>query len=474
MNLLEPLRAFLNARSTTAYIVGGTVRDVLLDRATHDLDVSVQGSASNLARAFADEIGAAYFLMDESFDVARVILDREGGRDTIDFARVRGASIADDLATRDFTINGMAADAASWNGEADDVIDPFNGRADIEARRVRAISENVFKNDAVRLMRAARMEAELDFVMDADTEQQARRDVALIERASMERVRDELVKIVGAPNVGRNLRRLDALDLLGRVLPEVNPMRGVTQSPPHMYDVFEHTLYAVAAAEEAEREGYMNMAQGAFGEPLREHFSKPVSAERTRREWLRLALLLHDMGKPFTRTVEAAGRIRFFTHDEVGAEMVEPALRRLKCSNDEIALVKTIVQHHMRPLHLALGGISDRAVHRFFRDTGDVGIDIAVHAWCDQRGTGQGVDTDESIALQSVIVRLLDRYYHARAQVVSPPTLINGDDIMQALHLPPGRRIRELLDSLREAQAEGQVSTREQAFDYIKKFDPPA
>jgi tRNA nucleotidyltransferase/poly(A) polymerase len=475
MSLLEPLRGFLASRSVHAYLVGGAVRDMLLHRDTHDLDIAVQGSASQLARAFADEIGAAFFLMDESFDVARVILDTDDGREIVDFARLRGDSIEQDLGTRDVTINAIAADALAWNGEPGDLIDPFHGRADIEARQVRAISDNVFKNDAVRLFRAARMEAELDFVLDPTTEQMVKRDAPLIEHAPMERVRDEFVKIIGALHALRNLRRLDTLDLLGRVVPEVNAMRGVTQSPPHAYDVFEHTLHAVGSADVVERENYMNLGEGAFGTQLREHFSQPLSGGRTRREWLRFALLLHDMGKPATRTVDANGRIRYFDHEKVGAEMVGRVLRRLKCSNDEVDHVRTIIRHHMRPLNLALsGGATDRAAHRFFRDTGDVGVDVVIHSWCDQRGTGQGEDTEETVATHAVFARLLDRYYHARTQVISPPTLLNGDDIMQELGLSPGRHIRDMLTALAEAQAVGEVTNREQALDYIKKFDPPA
>lgn len=470
MNLLEPLRSFLSSRSTRAYLVGGAVRDMLLRRETHDLDVSVQGSASQLARAFADEIGAAYFLMDEGFDVARVILERAGTRDIVDFARLRGETIADDLATRDFTINALAADAAMWNGDADAIIDPFNGRADVFAQRVRAVSDQVFVNDAVRLLRAARMEAELDFVLDDATEMLVKRDAVLIEHAPMERVRDELIKIIAAPNVLRNLRRLDVLDLLGRVLPEVNAMRGVTQSPPHIYEVFEHSLRAVAAAEETERAGYLNLAQGAFGAQLRDHFAQTVSAERTRRELLRLALLLHDIGKSATRSVEENGRIRFLGHENVGAEIVEVALRRLKFSNDEMGMTKVITTNHLRPLLLAQNGISDRAVYRFFHDTGDVGVDVAVHAWCDQRAVyGSDSDAGEISALQAVIGRLLDRYYHARETVVFPPALVNGNDVMELLQILPGPRIGALLDAVREAQAAGEVTTREAALEFIKR-----
>ncbi len=474
MTLFETLRAFLAARPEATFLTGGAVRDILLGRETHDLDVAVQGSASKLARAFADKMGGAFYLMDETFDVGRVILEKEHGtREIVDLARLRGNSITDDLSTRDFTINALAADFKIWRGDAAGVIDPFGGVADLYAQRVRAVSDNVFVNDAVRLLRAARMEAELDFVLDEHTTQLVRRDAALLRAAPMERVRDEFTKILAAKHVLRNLRRLDALELLTRVLPELDALRQVTQSPPHIYDVFEHTLAAAAASEETERAGYTNLAQGAFGAQLREHFSAETSGGRTRRVMLHLALLLHDIGKPATRTVETDGRIRFLGHEEVGAEMAETILRRLKFSNDEIARVKTIIAHHLRPILLAQNGITDRAVHRFFRAAGDAGIDIAVHAWCDQYATyGARAESQEMVALQAVIGRLLDRYYHAHTQVISPPVLLNGNEVMRTLNLAPGPKIGVYLDALREAQVTGQVTTRDEALEFIKKFDP--
>lgn len=475
MSLLEPLRAFLQTRSNDVYLVGGAVRDILLGRETYDLDLSVRGNASALARAFADEIGAAYFQMDEQFDVARVILDREGARELVDFARLRGEGIRDDLGTRDFTINAMAADLYSWQGDAESVIDPFHGRADLEAHLVRAVTPDVFVNDPVRLLRGARLEVVLNLKLDAATEALVKRDAERVGRAPMERVRDELVKILAADELLKNLRRLDELGLLGVVLPELNATRGVTQSAPHIYEVFEHSLYAAAAAEETERAGYANLAEGAFAPELGEHMNLTVSADRRRWVLLRLALLLHDIGKPATRTVQEDGRIRFLGHEEVGAAMVEPALRRLKFSNDEIALARTIVANHLRPLQLAQSGVSDRAVYRFFRDTGEAGVDVVVHAWCDQRATyGRDAVADDMFALQEVIGRMLERLYRARARVVSPPLLVTGHDVMELLNTSPGPHIRALLDAVREAQAEGKITTREQALEFIKKFDPPA
>lgn len=476
MNLLETLRAFLQTHPAHIYLVGGAVRDVLLGREVHDLDLAVQGSASNLARAFADEIGAAYFLMDSEYDVARVILENaDGTRDIVDFARLRGASIKKDLATRDFTANAIAADVRVWNGDAEQLIDPFHGRVDIFAHQVRAVSDKVFQNDPVRLLRAARMEAELDFVMDEGTEQLVRRDAPLIENAPAERVRDEFMKILSAPQPLRNLRRLDDLRLLGCVLTELNAMRDGTQSPPHIYDVFTHSLHAVAGAAELEHSDYGDVAQGAFAAQLEKHFSQITSAARTRRALLRLALLLHDIGKPATRSVEPGGRIRYFGHEQVGAEMAETALRRLKFSNDEIVRVKTILLNHLRPILLTQNGTSNRAIYRFFRDTGDIGVDVAVHSWCDQRATyGADSQAKELAELDAVIGRLLDRFYHARETVISPPPLLNGSDIMTLLQIPAGPRIGTLVEALREAQATGLVSTRDEAMEFIKKFDPPA
>lgn len=467
--MLEILRPFLRSRREHTYLVGGTVRDLLLGRAIRDADVAVQGNAAKLAREFADKIGAAFYVMDESFDVGRVIWENDGAREIADFARLRGDSVAEDLQTRDFTVNAMAADAVNWNGDPALVIDPLNGLADLYAKRLRVVSDEVFRDDAVRLVRAVRLEGELGFAADDTTIALARRDALLIERAPMERVREELVRILGAENVFRQLRRLDELDLLGYILPEVNAMRGVAQSPPHIYNVFEHSLAAVAAAGETERAGYANSALGAFREELTAHFAQTTSGARTRREFLRLTLLLHDIGKPVARTVDASGRIRFFGHEDKGVELVEPALRRLKFSNDEIDLAKTVIRNHLRPILLAQNGMSARALYRFFRDTGTAGVDVVVHAWFDQLATyGDTMPPEASGAMESVTGRMLDAYFHAHERVVSPRALITGDDVMEHLQIPPGPQVRVLLEAVREAQALGQITTRAQAFKFLE------
>lgn len=470
MDLLATVREFLGARGVKAYLVGGTVRDALLARERHDLDLAVVGETAPLARAFADALGAVFYLMDAEFDVARVIVKGEPD-EIVDFVRMRGETIESDLATRDFTINAMAADAATWRGDATEVIDPFNGRADLAARRVRVVSDRVFIHDAVRLLRAVRLQAELGFELDEHTQVLMRRAARRLTTAPQERVRDEFMRILVADNVLRQLQWLNELGLLTRVFPELRPTRGMEQSPPHLYDVLTHSLHAVAAFEQLERGEFTEIAQGAFAERLRTHFAERVSAERTRGMLLRVTLLLHDVGKPVVRTQDADGRYRFWGHEVVGAAWADTALRRVRFSNDEIALCTTVIRHHLRPILLAKDSLTDRAVYRFFRATGQAGVDTAIHAWCDQRATyGANMPPETEAALQAVIARLLDRYYHAHARVVAPPPLVSGTDLMHALQVKPGPYLGALLDAIREAQAAGEVSTRDEALEFVRKL----
>lgn len=423
-----------------------------------------------MARAFADEIHGAFYVMDDENDVARVVCDLGGFDYYVDLARMRGESIEQDLATRDFTINAMALDVSHgiWPGAS--LMDPFNGMGDLVARRLRAVASSVFENDPVRLMRGARFEATLGFALEADTQAFVRRDAAQLVDAPPERVRDEFYKIISAESSIRNLHRLDDLGLLQYLIPEVTALKGVAQTAPHTYDVFEHSLQAVGALEDMQRAHFLPLAEGAFADQIEVHLAQTVAADRIRAMLLRIALLLHDAGKLDARTEEVEGRIRFFGHEITGEKIAAQVLRRLRFSNDEIGLVSTIVANHLRPILLALGhSVSDRAVYRYFRATGKSGVDIAIHSWCDQRATfGETEYSVQEAELQAVIARLLDRYYHAHDQAVEPAQLLTGRDVMKTLAMKPGPRIGELLDALREAQASGEVATREQALDFIR------
>ena len=462
MNVLERVISFIADQNVDAYFVGGLVRDELLGRAVkRDLDLAIAGDASELARVFADQCGGAFYLMDEEHNVARVILS-----DTyIDFAQLRGA-LREDLATRDFTINAMARQLGS-----NELTDPFHGQKHLVQKQVCAVTDEAFQNDPVRLLRAIRFAGELGFTIGGHTEKLMRRDAHLLTFASMERARDEFFKILALPNPSVYLSQMDDLGLLSAILPEVTALKGITQFSPHMYDAFEHTLRVVDELETIQAEGYADVANGGLISELQAHFARAVSAERTRGMLLRLAALLHDVGKAEMRSVDAMGAIHFYDHEPRGAAMSDALMRRLRFSNDEIAIVTRVVTGHLRPAHLAREPrVSNRAVYRFFRDAGDAGVDTCVLTLADRRGKASPpINTEEDARQRETNAILLERYFHARATIIAPPALIDGRVLMRELKLEAGPRVGELLEAIREAQAEGEVKTREDALEFARK-----
>ena len=224
------------------WVVGGAVRDSLLGRPVHDWDFAVDRDALRLARAVADTLDGAYFPLDEERRTGRVILtEPDGARLELDFALLRGADLEADLLARDFSINALALN------DGGNLVDPTGGQADLAAGRIRVTHEGAFRDDPVRLLRAVRMEAELSTTtetarIDPQTGAWMQRDAALMALPSPERVRDEFARLLALPGAARHLQRLDECGLLDHTVPEMESLKGVAQSPPHRFDVWQHTL----------------------------------------------------------------------------------------------------------------------------------------------------------------------------------------------------------------------------------------
>jgi poly(A) polymerase len=461
MQVISKVLSFIADQNIDAYFVGGLVRDELLGRSVkRDIDLAVDGDAIELARAFADAHGGAFYLMDEEHNVARVML----GETYVDFAQLRGGVRAD-LASRDFTINAIARRLGS-----NELADPFHGERDLHDRKVRAVSDDIFKNDPVRLLRAVRIAGELAFSLDEHTVELIRRDSNLLAFASTERARDELCKILALSNPSKWLRLADSLGLVDILIPELSAIKTAVQSAPHVFKVFDHTMRVLDEVESIQSRGYAEILTGKANSEIQSHFSSQVSGDHNRSMILRMATLLHDIGKPVTFLVEASGAVQFYAHDVRGAEMSGAALHRLRFSNDEVELVSRIVLNHLRPSLLAdEPRLTNRSIYRFFRDTGDAGIDVCVLALADRRGTYAAETNDKHESnLRATITRLVDAYFGSPQTIISPPSLIDGRDLMKELGLTPGRDIGELLEGIREAQADEQVKTREQAIAYAR------
>jgi putative nucleotidyltransferase with HDIG domain len=413
------------------------------------------------------------YVLDAELDVARVLLD-----DTmIDFARLRDADLDLDLASRDFTINALAIDL----DQPDRIIDRFNGQADLEEGVIRAIAETSLTSDPVRMLRAVRQSASLAMAIDSQTAEWIKRHVALIVQAPAERVHDELNKTLQEGHTADNLLLLDGFGLLSRLLPEVTALKGVSQSAPHHWNVYAHTCRVVDALEllgtrwlgldQSDESAlmlpvipdfvwdsvFLNLPQ--YSDALRAHL-------RIDSRWLLLkwTALLHDIGKPATRTIGADGRTRFFGHEDLGARLAEERLRALRFSNDEIDRVTGIIGGHMRPHWLAEAPLTRRAIYRFFRDTQDYGVDILLLSMADHLAThGSDTEVHRWVERLGMIAEMFETYFARHEIVVAPPSLVNGNDIMQELGLPPGKQIGVILEAIREAQASGEVMTKEEA-----------
>lgn len=486
MSVEDQVISWLASQDTEAYLVGGCVRDQVLGRVTHDLDVSVSSDGLALARRLADLFGGDYYPLDSERGTGRTILRREdGGRLFVDVASLRGGDIAADLAGRDFTINALAIKLGSPAA----VIDYHGGMADLEAGLIRAVSEDAIRLDPVRVLRAFRQAAQLDFALDPDTRDLLRRDGAALAYVSAERVCDELSKLLACASSAPFLLQLDSLALLSLVFPELEPLRDLAQPAPHHHDALTHSLESVRALESileelqraslgdpsAMQEGGNNLLLGSlprFADRLGQHLQGVLSDVRPRLVTLKMATLLHDVGKPSARTVDADGRVRFLGHEQEGSRLVRGTLERLRFSSVEANLAESIVRHHMRPLMLASGGgASSRALYRFFRDTQDGGIDILLHALADHLAT-HAFETPESgwQPLLNLVTRMLEEYWGAGVTRSTTPTLVNGHDLLEAFALAPGPQIGRLLEAVREAQAVGEISTRAEAMELVQSL----
>lgn len=487
--------AYLRGQPQPVYLVGGCVRDMLLGRPTRDLDLTVQHGALDLTRRLADELHGAFVALDAARDTGRAIfVEADGSTVYVDCAGWRGATLADDLRLRDFTINALAVEVAVQNGE---IIDVTGGVADLQQRLVRMTGEQALVDDPLRGLRAVRLLAELapwSFRLEGDTEQALRRHAGLLARSAPERVRDELVRILAADAPETWLRLLSELGQMDVVLPEMAALVSVSQSAPHRFGVFEHSLgvvqhvswqlrwfngqaTAVYWHEQALADTLVDLRPA-----LANHFAQGDGLVRTRGDMWLWAALCHDWGKPATRSVEQTpgqpARIRFLGHEQVSAELATAALRRLRFNEAEIRRASVIVAAHLRPLELAGSGQSPsrRAVYRFFRDTGDAGVDVALLSLADLWATyGPDLPDSEWSQQLAVVRQLLDNYYERRDDTIAPPPLVDGNDLMRSLDLPPGRLIGRLLAQIAEAQAVGEVTTPEQALELAARLaDQPA
>jgi poly(A) polymerase len=477
--LLQRVHAFCSAAGLSAYLVGGFVRDCLNGRSSPDIDLVLSADALEQGRRLAEYLEARYVPLDEANSICRVVVktgsDQAGEAAVyLDLASLRG-DIRSDLALRDFTIDAIAVSLTDYlhNGVAA-VIDPFNGRQDLQNGLIRALGPAVFKADYARLLRAFRLAAELRCEIESATLDYIRENRTGISGVAGERIHDELVRLFSGRAAGKMVRRLDEAGLLTLIIPELEAGRGVTQPPEHHWDVLEHSLESVVTAGRVLRRGDCDyipdsvLTEIPWSPELAANFNSPVGSQSDHGVLVLLSALLHDIAKPGTRIVENE-RIRFFGHNEQGAETSAAILARLRFSNREVNMVETMVRYHMRPTQMSNQGLpSARAIYRFFRDCGAAALDTLYLSLADHLAARGPLLDREQWQWHLGQVRHILSGMQQNETLIRPPKLVDGHDLMRLFGLHPGPRIREVLESVREAQAEGELHTREEALSYIE------
>jgi putative nucleotidyltransferase with HDIG domain len=466
----DPLRPLLAAVDEIVgrpvWLVGGAVRDLLAGRPLHDLDLALPSGSVLAAQRLADRLAGAFVPLGEPHGMARVVLSGAPALH-VDLADLRGPSLEADLEGRDVTINALAVDLGALLGGPAAIRDPTGGLDDLAARRLRACGRTAFEDDPVRVLRVLRLGHELGFTIGRETELLARAAAPSLSAVAAERVRDELTRLLRLPRSGPAIRQADQWSAVGVILPEVAAMRGATQSAPHRFTVWEHSLHALEAADALLADlGLLAPHDGRVAASLGE----PMGSGLTRREVWKLAVLLHDVAKPETRSADPDGRIRFIGHDRLGAERATAIAVRLAWPGQAKEVLARLVRHHLRPMHLGmLDELTHRARYRFHRDVGDevpalVCLTIADAAGTDGRGPALVYRGGTRILLES----LLAGEAPAAREAAEPP-LLRGEDVMAALGLSPGPAVGRALRRAREAQALGLVRSRDEALAWLAR-----
>lgn len=431
----------LRADGGEAFLVGGAVRDSLLRRPTHDFDLATNLKPEEVLRRFPFTVPTGL-----AHGTVSVWMNRQGEGPGIEVTTYRGdgeyldgrrpsevlfkQSIEEDLARRDFTINAMAYDPF-----ADRLVDPFHGEADLQAKVIRAVGDPIlrFTEDGLRAMRAVRFAAVLEFDLDPATFAAIEPTLHVTERVSIERIRDELVKMMKAPKPSLGFEWMRKSGLLKLVLPELLEGYGMAQNHHHAYDVYHHVLACIDAGSD-------------------------LTA--------RLGALFHDISKPQTQAPKEhkPGEHSFLMHESIGADRTDEIMRRLKFSNEQRERIVGLVRHHM---FFYDNTWTDGTVRRFVSRVGeDLLEDLYNLRRADVVGHGLGKDPEAEIApLKERISEVLAK---SRAMKVTD-LLIDGVDVQRELQIPPSRRIREVLDALLQRVLEDpSLNEREKLLEAVR------
>ncbi|MBU4576422.1 MAG: HD domain-containing protein [Proteobacteria bacterium] len=441
------------------WLCGGTLRDLLLGRRPPDLDLAVDGDAMALGRALAQRTGSRFVPLGREFATCRVVT----GRGELDLAGLRAPTLTADLAARDFTVNALALplDKLCSDDPEAHLVDPTGGRADLAAGLLRPAGPGVLCADPLRVLRAFRFMATHALAPAPGLEYRLAGAAPGLFRVAAERIGAEWLKLMAGPQAVRAVEAMEDCGVLTRLAPELAAGRGLPQNPYHHLDVLGHSLACARAA------GLLTAGRGPLAGTLAQE-GPGYLREPRRRALFMTAALLHDLGKPPTRQAKDEVWATFYRHEIMGAKLASGRCRALGLSKADASWVGRLVAEHMRPFHLlgaqGRGQLTRRGVRRMLAALGPDLPALFMLAMADTiagRGPLRPPEAEgRLLALYQEVARLRDREL---AAALAAPPLLDGHELMQVLGLPTGKEVGRLLTLVREAQLDGEISSKDEA-----------
>lgn len=480
-----------------AYYVGGIVRSSLLKRVSTDIDLTLPpDDVKPAALALAKKLKAAVFEMDAQYGVWRLVTHQD--KIQIDLTAYQGKNLKADLLRRDFAFNALAYPVSALpqiqitpqkNANAHillkrlqrkKIVDYAGGVEDVAHKVIRHTNPRVFAEDPLRMLRAFRSAAELNFTIAPQTLALIKKHAALIGQPAGERIHEELVRLFNTPKAYENLLLMDKCGLLTSLFPELAAQRACAEVYYGKGGVLKHTLLVLKRIEYL-----LEHVEKAFPKYARQLADLPAQ-----KPLFKMAALLHDIAKPSTAKMKD-GRLRFFYHEQQGARMARRVLERLHYSRPEMRLICAMIGEHLRPSNLASNDfVTDKGAYHFFRDLGDAAIPLLFLCWADYTSYVTDVQlrrilphSDEPLmslaqaqkkaavgkTLRHLqVLSLLFSKFFEHPRVVRPSRVITGRDIMDALHIPSSPKIGELLEAVAVAQVEGKVQDKKEALALVR------
>ena len=437
------------------YIIGGSVRDLLLGRTPTDYDIAVTGNPEQFAKKLiAKSNGHLVRLGKPGQMIVRVISD-----DIIfDITSLNGTSIEENLNQRDFSINAIAYDLYSVK-----IIDCLGGLQDLANKKIRMISKEIFKKDPVRLIRAYRIGACLNFEIEAKTATAIKSNAKLLKNTAGERIRVELFTMLGTSTSYLYLSQMATSGLLTATFPDLDRLKGCFQNHHHHFDVFEHTMRAYGHLETLLNDPGKILPDTSAKIHQYIHKNKPAL--------IKCAILLHDIGKPLMKTLDSSGKCHFYGHARKSADMAQKISQRLRFSNHERQFIDGMIRNHMKPLSLFTAfekkTLTQKGITRFYKKCGGYVPAILLAAIADTKAK-QNTLNDKNKAFKSFLKKMIfDFFYHYQPLKDELP-LITGRDLIHVFGLTPSPLFRKILDLVDDAKLTKTITNRSEALELIK------